>query len=72
MFEKAIRSVLVSTMAGYQDFRDFEREVIVSAGEMGHIISEVAMKFEFLRTTISRVNREYQVSGKVSNLRRPW
>ena len=56
-------------MAGYQDLSDFQRGLIVGAREMGYIISEVAMKFGFLRTTISRVYREYQVSGKTSNLR---
>lgn len=56
-------------MAGYHDLSDFERGVIVGAREMGHSISEVAMKFGFPRTTISRVYREYQVSGKTSNLR---
>ncbi|GBN05376.1 hypothetical protein AVEN_142318-1 [Araneus ventricosus] len=37
---------------------------------MGDSISEVAMKFRFSRTTISRVYSEYQESGKTSNLRR--
>ncbi|GFT52792.1 HTH_Tnp_Tc3_2 domain-containing protein [Trichonephila clavipes] len=36
---------------------------------MEHSISEVAMKFRPSRTTISRVYREYQESGKTSNLR---
>ncbi|GBN80661.1 hypothetical protein AVEN_183805-1 [Araneus ventricosus] len=36
---------------------------------MGHSISEVVMKFGYSRTTISRVYREYRVSGKTSNLR---
>ncbi|GFX06086.1 HTH_Tnp_Tc3_2 domain-containing protein [Trichonephila clavipes] len=36
---------------------------------MRHRISEVVMKFGFSRTTISRVYREYQESGKTSNLR---
>ncbi|GBL84127.1 hypothetical protein AVEN_118545-1 [Araneus ventricosus] len=56
-------------MTGYQDLNEFERGVIVGAREMGHSISEVAMKFGFSRTTISRVYREYQESGKTSNLR---
>ncbi|GBO33081.1 hypothetical protein AVEN_20051-1 [Araneus ventricosus] len=56
-------------MAGYQDLSDFERGVIVGAREMGHRISEVAMKFGFLRKTISRVYREYRVTGKTSNFR---
>ncbi|GBO39336.1 hypothetical protein AVEN_203375-1 [Araneus ventricosus] len=48
---------------------DFERGVIVGAREMGHSMSEVVMKFGFPRTTISRVNREYRVSGETSNFR---
>ncbi|GBN62814.1 hypothetical protein AVEN_66310-1 [Araneus ventricosus] len=36
---------------------------------MGHTISEVEMKFEFSRTTVSRVCREYWESGKTSHLR---
>ncbi|GBM42398.1 hypothetical protein AVEN_130276-1 [Araneus ventricosus] len=53
----------------YQDLCDFERGVIIGAREMGHSISEVAMKFGFSRTIISRVYREYRVSGKTSNFR---
>ncbi|GBM78959.1 hypothetical protein AVEN_47695-1 [Araneus ventricosus] len=63
------RSVTAATMAGYQDLSEFERGVIVGAREMGHSISEIAMKFGFSRTTTSRVYREYRESGKTSNLR---
>ncbi|GBO03753.1 hypothetical protein AVEN_45833-1 [Araneus ventricosus] len=56
-------------MADYQDLSDFERGVTVGTREMRHSISEVAMEFGFLRTTISQVYREYQVSGKRSNFR---
>ncbi|GFT29347.1 RNA-dependent RNA polymerase [Trichonephila clavipes] len=56
-------------MTGYQDSSEFEHGVIAGAREMGQTISEVAMKFRFSRTTISRVNREYRESGKISNLR---
>ncbi|GFX40496.1 HTH_Tnp_Tc3_2 domain-containing protein [Trichonephila clavipes] len=56
-------------MADYQDLSEFERGVIVGTREMGHIISEVVMKFGFSRTTISRVYREYRESSKISNLR---
>ncbi|GBM00022.1 hypothetical protein AVEN_214099-1 [Araneus ventricosus] len=66
---KCIRSVLVAAMAGYQDLSTFERGVIIGAREMGNNISEVAIKFVFSRTTISRVYREYRVSGKTSNFR---
>ncbi|GBL96696.1 hypothetical protein AVEN_255688-1 [Araneus ventricosus] len=69
MSDKYIRSVPASAMAGYKDLRDFERGVIVGAREMGHSISEVAMKFVFSRTTISRVYLEYRVSDKTSNFR---
>ncbi|GBN04542.1 hypothetical protein AVEN_205688-1 [Araneus ventricosus] len=64
-----VRSVTAATMAGYQDLSEFERGVIVGAREMGHSISEVAMKFGFSRTTISLVYCEYRESGKTSNLR---
>ncbi|GBO22628.1 hypothetical protein AVEN_77608-1 [Araneus ventricosus] len=69
MSAKCIRSVPSAAMAGFQDISDFERGVIVGAREVGHSISEVAMKFGFLSTTISRVYREYPVSGKTSNFR---
>ncbi|GFS90244.1 transposable element Tcb2 transposase [Trichonephila clavipes] len=51
---------LLPTRAGCQDLREFESGVIVGTRKMGHDISEVAMKFEFSRTTISRVYCEYQ------------
>ncbi|GFY36739.1 uncharacterized protein TNCV_2567011 [Trichonephila clavipes] len=56
-------------MAGYQDLNEFERGVTVGAREMGHGISEVAIKVGFSRTTISRVYHEYRESSKTSNLR---
>ncbi|GFT25917.1 HTH_Tnp_Tc3_2 domain-containing protein [Trichonephila clavipes] len=56
-------------MAGYQDLKEFEWGVIGGARDMGHIISKVSMKFEFSRTTISQVYREYRESGKTSDLR---
>ncbi|GBO05995.1 hypothetical protein AVEN_34310-1 [Araneus ventricosus] len=42
-----VRSVTASTMGGYQDLSEFKRGVIVDAREMGHSISEVAMKLIF-------------------------
>ncbi|GBN41091.1 hypothetical protein AVEN_242455-1 [Araneus ventricosus] len=69
MSDKCIRSVPAAAMAVYQDLSDFERGAIVGAREMEHSISEVAMKFGFSRTTISRMYREYRVSGKTSNFR---
>ncbi|GBM98152.1 hypothetical protein AVEN_167423-1 [Araneus ventricosus] len=72
MSDKCIRSVPAAAMAGYQDLSDFELGVIVGAREMGHSIPEVAMKFGFSRTTISRVYREYRVSGKTSNFLHGW
>ncbi|GBM30310.1 hypothetical protein AVEN_204672-1 [Araneus ventricosus] len=69
MSNKCIRSVPDAAMACFQDLSDFERGVIVGAREMGHSIFEVAMEFGFSRTTISRVYREYRVSGKTSNFR---
>ncbi|GBN40941.1 hypothetical protein AVEN_94323-1 [Araneus ventricosus] len=53
MSDKCIGSVPAAAMAFFQDLTDFERGVIVGAREMGHSISEVAMKFRFSRTTIS-------------------
>ncbi|GFW12317.1 HTH_Tnp_Tc3_2 domain-containing protein [Trichonephila clavipes] len=61
--------VTAATVAGYQDLSEFEHGVIVSAREMGHRIFEVAMKFGFLFTTISRVYLKYRESGKTSNVR---
>ncbi|GFT61595.1 HTH_Tnp_Tc3_2 domain-containing protein [Trichonephila clavipes] len=55
-------------MAGYEDLSEYERGVIVSAREMGHSISKVAMKFGFSRTR-PRVYCEYRESGETSNLR---
>ncbi|GBM56611.1 hypothetical protein AVEN_142262-1 [Araneus ventricosus] len=69
MSDKCIRSVSAAAMAGYKDLSDFERGVIIGAREMGYSISEAAMKFGFLRTTISRVYREYRVSGETSHFR---
>ncbi|GBM41703.1 hypothetical protein AVEN_173108-1 [Araneus ventricosus] len=69
MPEKCIRSVPSAAMAYFQDLSDFERRVIVGAREMVHSISGVAMEFGISSTTISRVYREYRVSGKTSNLR---
>ncbi|GBM02694.1 hypothetical protein AVEN_258978-1 [Araneus ventricosus] len=66
--EKAVGSVPAATMAGYQDLSNFERGLIVGAREMRHSISEVAMKFGYSHTTISRAYHEYQASGKTSNL----
>ncbi|GBM40876.1 hypothetical protein AVEN_14799-1 [Araneus ventricosus] len=67
--DEAVGSVPGAAMAGYQDLSNFERGLIVGAREMGHSISEVAMKFGYSHTTISRVYHEYRVSGKTSNLR---
>ncbi|GBM11596.1 hypothetical protein AVEN_180146-1 [Araneus ventricosus] len=69
MSDRCIRSVSAAAMACFQDLSDFEHGVIVGAREMGHSISEVAMKFGFSSTTISRVYREYRVPGKTSKFR---
>ncbi|GBM67828.1 hypothetical protein AVEN_30977-1 [Araneus ventricosus] len=69
MSDKCIRSVPAAEIECFQDLGDIERGVIVGAREMGHSISEVAMKFGFSRTTTSRVYREYRVSSKTSNFR---
>ncbi|GBM61728.1 hypothetical protein AVEN_120573-1 [Araneus ventricosus] len=51
-------------MAGYQDLSDFQRGVIVGAREMGHSITEVAMKFGFAtgQCDTPRVESCYQVA----------
>ncbi|GFX43163.1 HTH_Tnp_Tc3_2 domain-containing protein [Trichonephila clavipes] len=69
VYGTVVRWVTAATMAGYQDLSEFERGVTVGAREMGHAISEVAMKFGFSRAIISRVYREYRESGKTSKLR---
>ncbi|GFX94682.1 HTH_Tnp_Tc3_2 domain-containing protein [Trichonephila clavipes] len=48
-------------MVSYQDLSEFERGVLIGAREMEYSITEIAMKFRFSHTTISRVYREYQV-----------
>ncbi|GFT86239.1 HTH_Tnp_Tc3_2 domain-containing protein [Trichonephila clavipes] len=45
------------------------RQSLVGAGKRGQSISEIAMRFGFLRTTISRMYREYRESAKPSHLR---
>ncbi|GFS63315.1 hypothetical protein TNCV_2308601 [Trichonephila clavipes] len=50
-----LRQVTAATMAGYKVLSEFERCVIVGGLDMEHCIFEVAMKFGFSRTTISRV-----------------
>ncbi|GBM65972.1 hypothetical protein AVEN_211442-1 [Araneus ventricosus] len=66
---KAVGSVPAATMTGYQDLSNFERGLIVGAGEMRHRISRIAMNFGYSHTTISRVHHEYRVSDKTLNLR---
>ncbi|GFY08735.1 transposable element Tcb2 transposase [Trichonephila clavipes] len=51
-------------MVGYPDLSEFERGVIVGTREVKYSISEVEIKFGFLRTTISRVNCEYRKSAE--------
>ncbi|GFX91052.1 uncharacterized protein TNCV_5106821 [Trichonephila clavipes] len=63
-----VEQVTATTVAGYQDLREFERGIIIGAREMGHSISEIAMKFRFSRMTISQVYREYRESGKTINI----
>lgn len=62
--------VPAATMVGYQVLSDLERGVVVGgAREIGHSIFEIAMKFAFLLTTISRMFCEYRIFNKTSNLR---
>jgi hypothetical protein len=63
------RSVKAATVADFHDLSEFQRDVIISAREMGHSISEVVMCWGFFPTTILRVLRENRESGITSNLR---
>ena len=69
VFSTVVRSINVATMISHKDLSEFEGGVIVGAREMGYRIFDVAQKFGFPRTTISRVYREYRESGKISSLR---
>lgn len=58
----AVRSATAATWQVITYEVTFERDVIVSAREMGHSISEVTMQFGFSLTTISRYPVEHQIS----------
>uniref|UniRef100_A0A3B1K5D6 Tc3 transposase DNA binding domain-containing protein n=1 Tax=Astyanax mexicanus TaxID=7994 RepID=A0A3B1K5D6_ASTMX len=46
-------------MAKRRELTDFERGLIVGARRMGRSITEVVLAFNFPRSTVSRVYREY-------------
>ncbi|GFU92667.1 uncharacterized protein TNCV_4795951 [Trichonephila clavipes] len=64
-----VRQVTAVITTGYADLSEFELGVIDGAREKRHSISEVAMKFGFSCTTISRVYHKYREYGETSNLR---
>lgn len=66
--EKAVRFIFTSTMANYEDLEYFELGVILHKWEMGHSVSEVAIKFGISSTTISGMYREHMVSVKTLDL----
>lgn len=68
MTGKAVRLAPATTMAGFKDLSYFENGITVGVREMEHIISEVAMKFRFSRTTVSRVKHKYRVAGRTSDI----
>lgn len=55
-------------MASYHDLTDFQHGITVGVHKMDCSLSEIEVKFEFLRITISGEYYEYKNSGKTSNL----
>lgn len=57
-------------MVDYQDLSNSESGVTVVSGEIGHIISSIAMEFGFLCTTILQmyVNIRYSVKNQTFNI----
>lgn len=50
-------------MASRRELTAFERGMVVGARRMGHSISEIVSEFNIPRSTVSRVCREYLISG---------
>lgn len=57
--KKSVRLIPVATVACYYNLTDLNHGDIVGAWKMVCEISDVAMKFGFLQTTMSQVFREY-------------
>ena len=55
------------SMAILREFTKFERGMLVRARRMGHSISEIVQEFNIPRSTVSRVCREYLISGITSH-----
>ena len=54
-------------MTAQQELTDFERGMLVGARRMGHAISDIVREFNIPRSTVSRVCREYLISGITSH-----
>ncbi|GIY56940.1 hypothetical protein CDAR_86611 [Caerostris darwini] len=54
-------------MTARRELTDFERGMLVGARRMGHAISEIVREFNIPRSTVSRVCREYEISGITSH-----
>ena len=54
-------------MTARRELTDFERGMLVGARRMGHAISDIVKEFNILRSTVSRVCREYLISGITSH-----
>ena len=63
-----VRSVTAATIAGCHDLSEFECGVIAGTREVGHSISEVAMRWVFSRTTISQVNIGNPVQHQIPDI----
>lgn len=54
-------------MAARRELTDFERGMLVGARRMGHSIADIVSEFNIPRSTVSRVCREYGISGITSH-----
>ena len=54
-------------MTARRELTDFERGMLVGARRMGHAISDIVREFNIPRSTVSRVCREYRISGITSH-----
>ncbi|GIY61061.1 uncharacterized protein CDAR_311521 [Caerostris darwini] len=54
-------------MTARRELTDFERGMLVGARRMDHAISEIVREFNIPRSTVSRVCREYEISGITSH-----
>ena len=50
-----------------RELTDFESGMLVGARRMGRVISDVVREFNLPRSTMSRVCREYLISGVTSH-----